>query len=84
MKKETCGNINNTKPPSGAGDCAAPKLLQYAFQQKMQPLAIAEFWWGLSPKSDFWKHGNFYPVCKQKCEPILSHMLKNIVLDEKP
>jgi tRNA pseudouridine32 synthase/23S rRNA pseudouridine746 synthase len=38
-------------PPSGAGECAGPKLLQYAFQNKMKPIAIAEFWWGLSPKS---------------------------------
>lgn len=75
---------NNTNPPSGAGECAAPKLLQYAFQQKMKPLAIAEFWWGLSPKSDFWKHGHFYPSCRIKCEPILSHMLQGIEMDEKP
>lgn len=77
-------SYNNTNPPSGAGECAVPKLLQYAFQQKMKPLAIAEFWWGLSPKSDFWKHGHFYPACREKCEPILSHMLKDIEMDEKP
>jgi tRNA pseudouridine32 synthase/23S rRNA pseudouridine746 synthase len=60
---------------AGAGECAGPKLLQYAFQNKMQPLALAEFWWGLSPKSETWKHGHFYPCCKEKCEPILAHML---------
>ncbi|TKC09437.1 pseudouridylate synthase [Pedobacter frigoris] len=63
------------KPPAGAGECAAPKLLQYAFQQEMEPLALAEFWWGLSPKSDHWKHGRFYPPCLEKCAPILEHML---------
>ena len=63
---------------AGAGECAGPKLLQYAFQNKMQPLAIAEFWWGLSPKSEKWKHGHFYPCCKEKCEPILTHMLSGI------
>ena len=73
-----------TKPPSGAGECAAPKLLQYAFLNHMKPIAIAEFWWGLSPKSDFWKHGHFYPACKEKCEPILAHMLDGIEMDEKP
>ena len=73
-----------TKPPSGAGECAAPKLLQYAFLNHMKPIAMAEFWWGLSPKSDFWKHGHFYPACKEKCEPILAHMLDGIELDEKP
>lgn len=64
-----------TKPPSGAGECAAPRLLQYAFQQSMVPLALAEFWWGLSPKSDFWKHRHFYPACQEKCKPILAFML---------
>ena len=65
-------------PPAGAGECAGPKLLQYAFQQKMKSLALAEFWWGLSPKSDLWKHGHFYPCCREKCEPILVHMLHGI------
>lgn len=74
----------NTNPPSAAGECAAPKLLQYAFQHEMQPLALAEFWWGLSPKSDYWQHGQFYPACKEKCEPILSHMLSGMAMDEPP
>jgi len=63
------------KPPAGAGECAAPKLLQYAFSHHMEPLALAEFWWGLSPKSANWKHGHFYPPCLEKCAPILAHML---------
>ena len=62
-------------PPAGAGECAAPKLLQYAFLHQLKPLALAEFWWGQSPKSVNWKHGEFYPCCKEKCEPILAHML---------
>lgn len=65
-------------PPAGAGECAGPKLLQYAFQHRMKPLAIAEFWWGQSPKSAQWKHTNYYPCCKEKCEPILAHMLDGI------
>jgi tRNA pseudouridine32 synthase/23S rRNA pseudouridine746 synthase len=65
-------------PPSGAGECAGPKLLQYAFKHTMQPLTMAEFWWGQSPKSATWKHGQFYPCCKEKCEPILVHMLEGI------
>jgi tRNA pseudouridine32 synthase/23S rRNA pseudouridine746 synthase len=65
-------------PPAGAGECAGPKLLQYAFQHKMKPIAIAEFWWGQSPKSEQWKHGHYYPCCKEKCEPILVHMLDGI------
>jgi tRNA pseudouridine32 synthase / 23S rRNA pseudouridine746 synthase len=74
----------NTNPPAGAGECAAPKLLQYAFQHGMQPLAMAEFWWGLSPKSAHWKHGHFYPACREKCQPILAHMLQGIAMDEIP
>jgi len=70
-------------PPAGAGECAAPKLLQYAFQNNMQPLAIAEFWWGLSPKSATWKHGHFYPSCKEKCAPILDHMLEGLQMEER-
>lgn len=65
-------------PPAGAGECAAPKLLQYAFMHQMKPIAMAEFWWGLSPKSETWKHGHFYPSCEEKCEPILAHMLDGI------
>lgn len=82
--REIFQNTNNINPPSGTGECAAPKLLQYAFQHNMKPLAIAEFWWGLSPKSDFWKHGRFYPACREKCEPILSHMLNGIEMEKKP
>lgn len=65
-------------PPAGAGECAGPKLLQYAFQHKMKPLAIAEFWWGQSPKSEQWKHAHYYPCCREKCEPILAHMLSGL------
>ncbi|ACU62584.1 hypothetical protein [Chitinophaga pinensis] len=63
------------QPPAGAGECAGPKLLQYAFYHQLEPLALAEFWWGLSPKSATWKHGEFYQPCKEKCAPILAHML---------
>lgn len=62
-------------PPGGAGECAAPKLLQYAFLNKLQPIAMAEFWWGNSPKNEERVHGHFYPACEQKCRPILSFML---------
>jgi tRNA pseudouridine32 synthase/23S rRNA pseudouridine746 synthase len=71
-------------PPAGTGDCAAPKLLQYAFQNTMKPLAIAEFWWGKAPKSEIRQHKNFYGACSGKCQPILTHMLEGITLDENP
>jgi tRNA pseudouridine32 synthase/23S rRNA pseudouridine746 synthase len=72
------------KPPAGAGECAAPKLLQYAFLHKLKPIALAEFWWGQSPSSEIKKHGHFYPACRGKCEPILGHMLTGIEMDENP
>jgi tRNA pseudouridine32 synthase/23S rRNA pseudouridine746 synthase len=71
-------------PPGGAGECAAPKLLQYAFLNDLTPITMAEFWWGAPPKSEIKKHKQFYPSCIGKCEPILSHMLKGIELDDNP
>ncbi|MDH0659173.1 RluA family pseudouridine synthase [Empedobacter sp. GD03865] len=70
------------QPPAAAGECAAPKLLQYAFQNDLEPICMAEFWWGDSPKSEVRKHGQFYPACTGKCEPILGHMLQGIELNE--
>lgn len=70
------------QPPAAAGECAAPKLLQYAFQNDLEPICMAEFWWGDSPKSEVRKHGQFYPACTGKCEPILGHMLDGIELNE--
>jgi tRNA pseudouridine32 synthase/23S rRNA pseudouridine746 synthase len=69
-------------PPAGAGECAAPKLLQYAFKHQLTPLAMAEFWWGASPKSEVKKHQQYYPACTGKCQPILKHMLAGMQLDE--
>jgi tRNA pseudouridine32 synthase/23S rRNA pseudouridine746 synthase len=71
-------------PPSGAGDCAAPKLLQYAYQHNLTPVAMAEFWWGPAPKSAIRQHKNYYPSCYSKCQPILGHMLQGLVVDENP
>ncbi|MFD1770678.1 RluA family pseudouridine synthase [Sphingobacterium suaedae] len=71
-------------PPAGAGECAAPKLLQYAYQHDLHPISMAEFWWGASPASEVRKHKNFYPACKSKCEPILSHMLTGLHVDPNP
>ncbi|QJD95224.1 RNA pseudouridine synthase [Mucilaginibacter robiniae] len=72
------------KPPAGAGECATPKLLQFAFANGYKPLAMAEFWWGESPKSEIRKHKQFYPACTGKCKPILGHMLEGMLVDENP
>ncbi len=70
--------IGYQNPPAGAGDCAGPKLLQYAFKNNLKPLAMSEFWWGQSPKSHQWVHGLFYAACQEKCAPIFKHMLGGI------
>ncbi|MFH4665077.1 pseudouridine synthase [Vibrio cidicii] len=71
-------------PPAGSGECAAPKLLQYAFTHSLKPLAMAEFWWGVSPKSEVRQHKKFYPSCHSKCQPILGHMLQGLNMDPNP
>ncbi|WP_040571800.1 RluA family pseudouridine synthase [Shewanella benthica] len=71
-------------PPAGSGECAAPKLLHFAFKHGMTPLAMAEFWWGEAPKSEIRQHKNFYGACKGKCQPILGHMLEGLATDENP
>jgi tRNA pseudouridine32 synthase / 23S rRNA pseudouridine746 synthase len=65
-------------PPGGAGDCAAPKLLAAAYAQGLQPIALAEFWWGAPPRDGDRRHGAFYAACRGKCGPILSHMLTGV------
>ncbi|MFY7957947.1 MAG: RluA family pseudouridine synthase [Flavobacterium macrobrachii] len=81
---KSLAEIFNGNPPAGSGECAAPKLLHYAFQHNLKPIAMAEFWWGKSPKSEVRKHKQFYPACMGKCEPILKHMLNGIETDKNP
>lgn len=76
--------IGEKIPPAGSGECAAPKLLQYAYLKEYKPIALAEFWWGASPKSEIRKHKNFYPSCRSKCEPILGHMLQGLNVEQNP
>lgn len=83
-KLKSIGEIFDNNPPAGAGECAAPKLLHYAFQNDLKPISMAEFWWGQSPKSEVRKHKQFYPACQSKCKPILAHMLEGISMDENP
>ncbi|WP_228454832.1 RluA family pseudouridine synthase [Polaribacter haliotis] len=75
-------NNPEIKPPAGSGECAAPKLLQFAFKNDLTPICMAEFWWGISPNSAIRKHKNFYPACQSRCKPILEHMLSGIKMDE--
>ncbi len=70
-------------PPAGAGECAAPKLLQYAYLNGLQPLAMAEFWQGRSPRGEVRHHGHFYPSCQGKCGPILGFMLQGLTVEKR-
>ena len=71
-------------PPAGSGECAAPKLLQYAYLHDLHPIVMAEFWWGDSPKGEIRRHGYFYPSCKHKCEPILNFMMQGLKVEPNP
>ena len=85
--KDLCEIFKDTPqglPPAGAGECALPKLLQYAYLHGLQPLAMGEFWCGMSPKDEIRHDGYFYPSCKGKCEPILKHMLVGLDVEPNP
>ena len=69
-------------PPGGSGDCCAPKLLQYAYEHRLKPLEIAEFWYGESPRGEVRHHLAYYPACRGKCKPILTHMLEGLDIEE--
>ena len=71
-------------PPSGAGECCAPKLLQYAFAHHLHPVSIAEFWWGASPAGEIRQHLHYYPACRGKCRPILNYMLQGLDVEPNP
>lgn len=71
-------------PPSGSGECCAPKLLQYAYAHHLRPLSIAEFWQGRSPRMEIRHHDHYYPACRGKCKPILEWMLPNPIRPISP
>lgn len=60
-------------PPTGTGDCCAPKLLHWASQRSLKPLALAEIWWG--PDTESRRRGEFYPPCSKRCQPLLGALL---------
>lgn len=69
-------------PPAGAGECCAPRLLQYAFLNGLKPLCMAEFWVGDGGAGhEVRRDGNFYPACDSKCRPILNFMLQGLDVD---
>ena len=71
-------------PPGGTGDCCAPKLLQYAYQQGLKPVCMAEFWWGATTHTELRQHLNYYSACRGKCKPSLTWMLEGLDVDPNP
>lgn len=86
-ERDLCDIFSHTPqriPPAGAGECCAPKLLQYAYRNGLKPVCMAEFWWGRSPKNEVRHHLHYYPACRGKCLPILTHMLQGLDVDPDP
>lgn len=83
-KSSSLLELFNNNPPAGAGECAGPKLLHYAYIHQLKPISMAEFWWGAPPKSEIRKHLHFYPACQSKCAPILAHMLQGLNVEKNP
>ncbi|MBO4507032.1 MAG: RluA family pseudouridine synthase [Spirochaetaceae bacterium] len=79
-------------PPTGAGECCAPKLIAQAYSIGLRPISLAEFYYGESPLSGEKVHKQFYEPCDEKCGPLLPAMLglkvlyqdEAIVVVEKP
>lgn len=65
-------------PPSGAGECCAPKLLQAAYRQGWHPIALAEYWYGRPKEGEVRIAGEHYPACRGKCLPVLGWMLQGL------
>ena len=72
------------EPPGGAGDCAGPKLLGWAYRLGLRPIALAELWWGAPPATGDRRTGTFYPACRGKCGPILPFMLDGLDVAPAP
>lgn len=70
-----CDIFENDQPPTGWGECCAPKLLNHAYKNGLVPISMAEFFYGAEPKSGLKKHKQFYPPCDEKCALILPHIL---------
>ncbi len=76
--------ISGIVPPGGTGDCAAPKLLEYAYRNNLKPIAMGEFWYGRPHSTEVREQGRFYPACTGKCGPLLSWMMKGLQVEENP
>ena len=87
MKKDVCRIFEENGagiPPAGTGECCAPKMIQYAFANGYELVAMAEFWYGKTPAAEIRHHLQYYPSCMGKCKPLLTYMLHGIVTDDNP
>lgn len=60
-------------PPTGTGDCCAPKLLSYAFSHDLIPLSMDEVYFGKNTKNK--ENEVSYPPCDERCAYILPSIL---------
>ena len=70
--KDLCELFKDTPqgaPPAGTGECALPKLLQYAYLHQLKPLAMGEFWWGKSPKEEIRHAGTSTLLVRESVNP---------------
>lgn len=90
---QICGiNITNEKklPPTGTGDCSAPKLLDFAFKNNYKVLSLCEVFYGKDNATKV--SGKKYPPCDERCGLILPSILglkiiyrdQELVVLEKP
>lgn len=71
--KEICAEYNKGKfPPTGTGDCCAPKLLDYAFSHGLEALSLAEI---KLPQKNKALPDNLVPPCDERCGILLPAML---------
>ena len=77
-KSKIINHKSKILPPSGAGECCAPKLLQYALTHGLKPLQLAEFWVGAPSKTEIRQEGTYYAPCSGRCGPILRHMTQGL------
>ena len=81
---------NNHLPPTGTGDCCAPKLLSYAFEKDYEIISMDEVYYGRETKNK--KNGISYAPCDERCGYILPSIMgleilyrdKDIVVINKP
>ncbi len=75
-RSQSLAQLLHSGPPTGTGDCSAPKLLQAAAAQRLQPMAMAEFWWG--PPLGNKVQGEFYGACTERCQPLMGFLLSGM------